>query len=276
MLLRPKLTCLQLADISSGGRGKDKRTPVLFPVSHATSQGNSKRDDKSNDFLGSSIGEGGPGHSGASSSDTKGAVIQSPSSFLKALHSNAQNLESHSEVSISNSRGADSRVSPRGTPPTAARLVIEVESSDSQVQESSTSGTTSMKKGFLSNVKKPLYGDESAREGSGAGGSLARVMDKCTVIDMTQSSPNPLCSSSSSDSSSSSSSGSSSTNSNLHSATDGSPPGCDVMTLSQVIHSTVMRVLSLKLMDHLDYDKVCPSVLFFSTVLLCTMMHVAF
>jgi hypothetical protein len=167
MFLRPKLTCLQLADIALGGRGKDKRTPVLFPVSHATSQGNSKRVDKSNDFPGSSTGEGGPGHSGVSSSEAKGAVIQSPSSFLEALLSNAQNLESHSEVSISNRRGADSRASPRGTPSTAARLVMEVQSSDSQSQETSKSGATPMKKGFLSNVKKPLYGDESAREVQG-------------------------------------------------------------------------------------------------------------
>ena len=146
MLLRPKLTCLSFADNSLGGRGKDKRTPVLFPVSHATSQGNSKRDDKSNGFLGSSVGEGGPGHSGASSSEAKGAVIQSPSSFLKALHTNAQ-MESHSQVSISSSRGADS-MAPRGTPPPAARLVMEVQSPDIQDQQTSKSGTTPMKKGF--------------------------------------------------------------------------------------------------------------------------------
>lgn len=244
-------------------------------MSHATSPGNSRRDDKSKDFLGSTIGEGGPGDSGTTNLGAKGAVIQSPSSFLKALHNNAQNLESQSGISISSSRGADSNAIPRGTPPIAARLVMEVQSSNSEVHETSKSshrhsGITPMKKGFLSNARKPLYENESAMEGSGAGGSYARVMEKCKVIDMTQSSPSPLCSSISS------SSGSSRKNSDLHSATDESPPGCDVMVLSQVIYSTDMRAFSLKLADHLNYDEFCLSVLYLNTVLRCNIMHVAF
>ena len=244
-------------------------------MSHATSQGNSRRDDNSKDFLRSNIGGGGPGDSGTSNSGAKGAVIHSPSSFLEALHNNAQNWESQSGVSISSSCGADSSASPKGTPPIAARLVVEVQSSNGEVHETSKSsrshsGTTPMKKGFLSNAKKPLYENESAREGSGAGGSFARVMDKCRVIDMTQSSPSPLSSSISS------SSGSSRKNSNLHSTTDGSPPGCDVMALSQVIYSTDMRVYSLTLADHLNNDGLCPSVLYLYTDLQCYIMHVAF
>jgi hypothetical protein len=40
-----------------------------------------------------------------------------------------------------------------------------------------------MKKGFLSHVSKPLY-PEGSGEGPGTGGSFARVMEKCRVINM--------------------------------------------------------------------------------------------
>ena len=85
-----------------------------------------------------------------------------------------------------------------------------------------------MKKGFLANIKKPLYEKAKAGVENGEGGSSGRVMEKLRVIDMTQSSPTSLCNSNSSDSSSRK-------KNILHSATKGFSPECDVLKLSQVI-----------------------------------------
>ena len=220
-----------------GGRGNDKRTPVLFPVSHATSQGNSKRDAESEDFLGSKIGDcsrGAPlSGSGVSSSVATGAVIQSPSSFLKALYNDPDHdLERHSEISIPNSSRSDARIPPKKNPPIAARLVMEVDSLNGQVPDTSQSShshreESAVKRGFLENIRKPLYENGSLGVEKCVAESLARVMEKCKVIDVTESSAVPLsscntCDSAGSSSNYCSSSGSSSGNKNkFHNVTEG-------------------------------------------------------
>ena len=206
-------------------------------MSHATSQGNSKRDAESEDFLGSKIGDYSRGApllgSGVSSSVAAGAVIQSSSSFLKALYNDPDHdLERHSEISIPNSSGSDASIPPRNIPPTAARLVTEVNTLNCQVRDTSTSShshreESAMKRGFLDNIRKPLYENASLGVENCVTGSLARVMEKCKVIDMTESTAVPLSNSNTSDSAGSSStycssSGSSSRNKNkFHNVTEG-------------------------------------------------------
>ena len=245
-----------------GGRGNDKRTPVLFPVSHATSQGNSKRGAESEDFLGSKIGDCSRGApllgSGVSSSVVTGAVIQSPSSFLKALYKDPDHdLERHSEISIPNSSRSDASIPPGKTPPVAARLVMEVDSLNSQVRDTSKSShshreESAMKKGFLENIRKPLYENGSLDVENRVAGSLAGVMEKCKIIDMTNSSAIPLSSSNTSDSAGSSSSycsssGSSSGNKNkFHNVTEGfRSHDSDVRELDQKRYNNLILVNTL-------------------------------
>jgi hypothetical protein len=180
---------------------------VLFPLSHANAQSEGrKKDDLRPPSAGSRAAHTSPSTflSGgqlaatgtASASEWKG-TIQSPSSLLTALRDDSiRKRERGLDINMQKATKCDNNNSNRI--PTACSSSSSSSSSSGicsgsrAASSSSSSGGSDgghksiaplMKKGFLGHVSKPLY-PEGSGEGPGTGGSFARVMEKCRVINM--------------------------------------------------------------------------------------------
>ena len=191
-----------------GGRGNDKQTPALFPVNHATAQSDRRNDETSKKSKEQSCKPNflsGNATPFCEAGRLDGA-IRSPSSLLSALRD--------SSVAHEDRDRAVAHITDININTTTTNKCSEIGSSarsDAKKDEKPL-----MKKGFLNSAKNALY-PEGSGEGSGGdrGGSFARVMDKCKVINMADMAPNPSTlsdgtTSNSSHSKSNSSSGSSS------------------------------------------------------------------
>ena len=188
---------------SPGGRGNDKLTPVLFSVNHATEQSNNKQkveaDLKSgknavkspvNFLSGGDVSTGsGTSTSSSSSSSKNSTAIQSPSSLLSALRNENRNNEESARDIIELSINPDKEKEKKRQQP----VVSDVNNSNSTSSSSSShridKTASGIKKGFLESSQmkdKSIYPESGSAEGTGGakGGSLARVMDKCRVINM--------------------------------------------------------------------------------------------
>lgn len=167
------------------GRGNDKLTPVLFSVNHANGQSNDRKVEgyansedgrTSNNFLGSGSGRG-----------ARGQAIRSPSSLLSAIRNSSAEEQQNIDYTVGGTNSVN----------TENRQGMEVISGnchgggnntlDSNSSSSSRTSKMAMTKGFLDSAKvreRPIYPASGSVEGSGGsrGGSLARVMDKCLVI----------------------------------------------------------------------------------------------
>ena len=134
------------ADKYVGGRGVDKKTPVLFPVN---------------------------GPAGADDARTKDAtkMMQSPSMLLGAIKQERQELDVIMEPTRGGGDGDGG-----GLGGIAKSAVIQA----------SSSSAPALKKGFLNADSRPaLYPEGGSEEGKGGatGGAYERLMSRCQVID---------------------------------------------------------------------------------------------
>jgi hypothetical protein len=178
---------------------------VLFPLSHANAQSEGReKNDLRPPSTGSRAAHTSPstflsgGHlaptATATASEWKG-TIQSPSSLLTALRDDSIRMrEGGLDINMQKATKCDNNYSNRiPTACSSCSSSSSGNSSDSRAASSSCSSGGSdgggksiaplMKKGFLGHVSKPLYPAGSG-EGPGTGGSFARVMEKCRVINM--------------------------------------------------------------------------------------------
>lgn len=159
-----------------GGRGNDKLTPALFPVSHATAQSDRRNSEASKKNKQQSCKPNFLSGGAAPSSEAGKAegAIRSPSSLLSALRDSSVAHEDRAAAHITDVNTA------------TTNKCSEIRSSAKKDEK------PLLKKGFLNSAKNALY-PEGSGEGSGGdrGGSFARVMDKCKVIDIADVAPQP-------------------------------------------------------------------------------------
>ena len=143
-----------------GGRGKKKDTPVLFPINQ-TDEKNSQNDEKgekNEPLTTSSI------LNAVNSQEFEDSTINESSSINITLESGDSNIKNKKIVDMDDNSAGD-------------------------ITKNSTSNKSSkapkkMQKGFLFNSKTSLYA-EGSNEGTGGstGGSYAKIMSRCQVID---------------------------------------------------------------------------------------------
>ena len=189
---------------------------MLFSVNHATDQSKDRNDEErnleckkkngfsmTNNFLSGGDLSAMPVR-GQMSDRGMNSAIQSPSSLLSAMRNNIDDSQQTVDNTVGTSLQRQGTMI-KSTDDSNQSTLISTSSNSSSSSSSSSSNISrngnskdksAMKKGFLDSGRvkqKPIYPESGSGEGSGGskGGALARVMDKCHVINMADMSSTP-------------------------------------------------------------------------------------